>query len=367
MTGFDIFGASGAIGRRQSDREDVLVTQKITRRLVMSSAMALVGGAAVVDPPFPNGATLLVAGPGGGAVDSWAEWLAPALGRALPPGTPLRKDLVGGIDGVTGANQFEAQTVPDGNTALLLPGSAAMAWLVGDPRARFDVAHWVPALTGVTPGLVISRRTVEQALGGTKLRVAASGPAGPELPGLLALDLLGSHWDPILGLTDAAAIDALNSGQVDTICLYGHRVAEFAQRLGSAGFMPMFSYGSMDETGRRQRDPAFSQTPDASELLIDRPGSRALRRAWRATAAAAELEVALVLPQLTPAAMVALWRRACTQAIGSGAVQGQASALGVRPQGAPAATISTTALLADTAAQLELRQWLATRLNYRPT
>ncbi len=341
------------------------MTQKMTRRLVLGSALALAGGAAAVDPPFPNGAILLVAGPGGGAVDSWAEWLSPSLGRALPPGTQLRKDLVGGIDGVTGANQFEARTVPDGNTALLLPGSAAMAWLVGDPRARFDVAHWVPALAGVTPGLVISRITIGQAMRGAPLRVAASGPAGPELPGLLALDMLGTHWTPILGLTDNAAIDALTSGQVDTICLYGRRVADYAQQLGSAGFSPMFSYGSMDETGRRQRDPAFPRTPDASELLADRPGSVALRSAWRATAAAADLEVALVLPQLTPAAMVALWRRACAQAVN--AVQGQANALGVRPQGAPAATVSTAALLANTAAQLELRKWLATRLNYRPT
>jgi hypothetical protein len=212
---------------------------------------------------------------------------------------------------------------------------------------------------------MISRTTIGQAMEGAPLRVAASGPAGPELPGLLALDMLGTQWTPIFGLTDNAAIDALTSGQVDTICLYGRRVADYAQQLGSAGFSPMFSYGSMDDTGRRQRDPAFPQTPDASELLADRTGSVALRRAWRATAAAAELEVALVLPQLTPAGMVALWRRACAQAVS--AVQEQANALGVRPEGTPAATISTAALLANTAAQLELRRWLATRLNYRPT
>ena len=343
------------------------MTQKISRRLVLGSAMALAGGATVLIPPFPNGATLLVAGPGGGAVDSWAEWLAPGLGRALPPGTPLHKDLVGGVDGVTGANQFEARTVPDGNTAMLLPGSAAMAWLVGDPRARFDAAHWVPALAGVTPGLVISRVPIGRVQNGSALRVAASGPAGPELPGLLALDLLGATWTPIYGVADAASLEALSSGQVDVICLHGYRVAEFARLLGSSGFVPMFSYGSVDETGRRQRDPAFPNTPDASELLAGRPVSTALLNGWRATAAAAELEVALVLPQLTPAAMVALWRRACAQAVGSGPIQEQASALGVRPQGAPAATLSTSAVLADTAAQLELRNWLLTRLNYRPT
>ena len=262
---------------------DVLVTQKISRRLVLGSAMALAGGASVLDPPFPNGATLLVAGPGGSAVDSWAEWLAPSLGRALPPGTPLRKDVVGGVDGVTGANQFEARTVPDGGTAMLLPGSAAMAWLVGDPRARFDASHWIPGLAGVTPGLVMSRIPIGRVQSDAPLSVAASGPAGPELPGLLALDLLGARWTPVYGIADAAALEALSSGQVDAICLHGTRVPEFARLLGSSGFVPMFSYGSVDDTGRRQRDPAFPNTPDASELLAGRQISPALLKGWRAT------------------------------------------------------------------------------------
>ncbi len=95
--------------------------------------------------PFADGATLLVAGPESGATDRWAALLGPALGRGLPPGTQVHTEAVGGPDGVTGANQFEARTTPDGTTALLLPGSAALAWLVGDPRARFDAAHWMPA------------------------------------------------------------------------------------------------------------------------------------------------------------------------------------------------------------------------------
>ena len=340
------------------------MTQTITRRLVLGSALA-VGAAGPAAPLFPEGATLLVAGPEGGPVDSWAGWLAPSLGRALPPGTTLRKDVVGGIDGVTGANQFEARTVPDGGTALLLPGSAAMAWLVGDPRARFDVGQWIPALAGVTPGLLMSRSPIVAGAASRPLRIAAAGPAGPELPALLALDLLGVPWIPVFGLADTTANGALFAGEVDAVCLHGRRVVEFAQLLGSAGVVPAFSFGSVDEAGRRQRDLAFPTTPDVSEMLASQ-AETPLRKAWRATAAASELEVALVLPHLTPAALVALWRRACSQAIDSGPVQEQASAVGVRPLGAPAATASTMATIADSASQLELRNWLATRLNYRP-
>ena len=341
------------------------MTRPLTRRCVLGAASLVVLGAATA-AAFPDGATLLVAGPGGGAVDGWAEWLAPGLGRALPPGTSVRKDVVGGADGVTGANQFEARTVPDGATALLLPGSAAMAWLVGDPRARFDAAHWVPALAAVTPSLIVGRRGLRDA-SGARLRIAASDAVGAALPAMLALDLLGVAWEPVFGLSGPAATHALAVGQVDAVCLHGRMVQEQAASLAALGAKPLLSFGGVDASGNPQRDPGFPETPELTELLAARGADATLVRAWRATAAASELDVAMVLPQLTPASMVALWRRAVAQALGSGAVQAQASAVGVRPLPAPAATASTAALLADAAAQLELRRWLATRLDYRPT
>jgi hypothetical protein len=341
------------------------VTAAITRRLFLGSAtIAATIAASPAAPPFPDSATLLVGGPGGSPADSWAEWLSPGLGRALPPGTQIRKDIVGGADGVTAANQFEARIVPDGSTAMLLPGSAAMASLVGDPRARFDVAHWVPALAGVTPGLVVSRLSVARVMGGFPVRIAAINSTGPELPAMLALELLGAKWEPLFGLSDTAAMDALGQGQVDVVCLHGRRVAEMAQVIGSIGAQPLFSFGCMDEAN--QRDPAFPGVPAMSELLASRQGDEALRRAWYATAAASDLDVAMVLPQFTPASIVALWRHAATQAMGTATVQAQASALGVRTVAAPAATTTTAAVVADASGQIALRSWLAQRLDYRP-
>ena len=343
------------------------MTISITRRLLIASACTALPGAAFAMPtPFPDGATLLVGGPGGGAADCWAEWLAPGLGRALSPGTALRKDVVGGADGVTAANVFEARTVPDGSTALLLPGSAAMAWLVGDPRARFDTAQWVPALAGVTPGLVISRVPAQAILSGAPVRLAATTADGADLPAMLALDLLGANWSPVFGLSEGTAAAALAQGQVDAVCLRGRRVPEMAPALAASGAQPLCSFGGIDESGRRTRDPAFPELPTVSELLAAR-GDRdaALRRAWSATAAASDLDIAMVLPQLAPAAIVALWRRATLVAC-SAAVQAQATALGVRPLCALAANASTAAVVADAPAQLALRGWMAKRLDYRP-
>jgi hypothetical protein len=337
----------------------------IGRRAMLGLGAAIVTGAAAATT-FPEGATLLVAGPSGSTVDLWAEWLEPTLQRVLAPKAGLHRDLVGGVDGVTGANQFEARIAPDGTTALLLPGAAAMAWLVGDPRARFDAARWVPALAGVTPSLVASRISTAHILAATPLRIAASGPAGPDLPALLALDLLGANWSPVFGLNETAAQQALAQGAVDAICLHGRRVVEMARNLAAAGVPPIFTFGMVDETGQPQRDPAFPDVPDAAELLGASLPEDQLRNAWRATVAAGQLEVALVLPRFTPAAMVALWRRACAQAAESDMVQAQAGPIGVRPLPGLAATASTSAVTADAAALLALRHWLATRLDYRP-
>jgi len=334
------------------------------RRAVLGLGAAMLAGAATTT--LPEGATLLVAGPSGSTVDLWAEWLEPTLQRVLAPKAGLHRDLVGGLDGVTGANQFEARIAPDGATALLLPGAAAMAWLVGDPRARFDAARWVPALAGVTPSLVASRVSTARILAAAPLRIAASGPAGPDLPALLALDLLGANWRPVFGLNDAAAQRALAQGAVDAVCLHGRRVVETARDLAATGAPPIFTFGMVDDAGQPQRDPAFPDVPDATELLGAPLPEDRLRNAWRATVAAGQLEVALVLPRLTPAAMVALWRLACAQAAESETVQAQAAPVGVRPLPAPAATASTAAVTADAAALLALRHWLATRLDYRP-
>ena len=116
--------------------------------------------------------------------------------------------------------------------------------------------------------------------------------------------------------------------------------------------------------GRPQRDAAFDTLPDASELIAGRVANDRLVAAWRATVGAADLDMALVLPQQAPAAMVALWRRACTQAAGS--VQSLAQAISVRTLTSPAATAVTSAATPDTASLLELRRWLAERLDYRP-
>jgi hypothetical protein len=326
--------------------------------------------AAVAAVPFPEGATILVAGPDGGRLGRWGDTMAAALDQTLPPGTRVRTTCTGGIDGVTGANQFEARVPPDGATLLLAPGAAALDWLVGDPRAHFDAEHWVPVMAGVTPAIVMARANVTLGTSAA-VRVAASGPVGPQLPALLGLELLGAEVTPVFGLADQdAARAAFVADKVDVVLAWGQSVPAQVDALCEAGAKPLFGLGSLDANGVAGRDPAFPDVPTLSEQFVELHGAKpsGVRfDAWRATACVTRLEFGLVLPRLTSAAMVALWRRAASQAAGQPGVQEFASRVAVLPLEGVAAAAAMTGVAVDPGALLELRGWLATRFNWRPT
>jgi hypothetical protein len=64
--------------------------------------------------------------------------------------------------------------------------------------------------------------------------------------------------------------------------------------------------------------------------------------------------------------MVALWRRAGSDATAALGVQVVSTALNVRLLAAPAVTANAEATAADAATLTELRRWLAGQFNWRP-
>jgi hypothetical protein len=101
-------------------------------------------------------------------------------------------------------------------------------------------------------------------------------------------------------------------------------------------------------------------------MRLGRAPNGALYDAWCAVAAATKLDFGLVLQQLTPAGMVALWRRAGADAVASLGLQVTSTAIGVRLLAGSDATASTSATAASAASLTELRRWLANRFNWRP-
>ena len=349
-------------------------TGHTTRRAILAlSTAALAARTARANEALSDSPTLLVAGPAGGRVDRWATQLTAALTPALPAGTRLRPTQVGGEDGVTGANQFTTRVTPDGNTVLLIPGDAALAWLVGDPRARFDAAKWLGVAAGIAPAVVCGPEGLSTRAGlppntglppNNRIRVGMSGPISPDLAALLGLELAGFATTPVFGVLDqGTAAQALASRAADAVLLRGAAIASNLGALSQIGVTPLFTLGAIAGEGH---DALLHQTPSLPEFVAARGQTPApdLLAAWRAIAAAAQTEYALVLPQLTAASLVALWRQAGNQAAASPDLRDETGR--TRSVGTPLAQALTQAMAPDVPAITALRTWLATRLNWRP-
>jgi hypothetical protein len=320
-------------------------------------------GAAESGERFPDRVTLLVAGPAGGTLDQVARTLGNGLQQHLPAGTQLSRTAVGGVDGVTGANQFATQTGPDGSTAMLLPGAATLAWLAGDNRVHFDPSRWLPILARSSPAVVLGREGAPPIGAGRQIRVASGGPVSPALAAMLAVDLLGADVVPVYGLGEpAAAAAALQAGAVDVALVRGMmQLASLTGRFPAV--RPRFSFGMRDAGGTLRRDLEVPEVPTLVEysaaLGRTLPGGPRFE-AWCCAAGAARLQYALVLPSLTPPSAVALWRQAGSQAL----APDLASSMDMFY--ASAASLLLRSLSPGGAALLDLRAWLAERLGWQP-
>ena len=349
-------------------------TARLARRHLLAAGLAVPlfaarrAAAALPSQPFRDGATLLIAGPVNGRLDRISAHLAGALLPGFPSGTPINRLARGGPDGVAGANEFAARVTPDGLTALLLPGVAVIEWLAGDSRCHFDANRFVPVLGGLTSRVLLGRNGVNLADSATPVRVAAARPVGPDLPALLGIDLLGARAVPVFGLEGVAARAALARGEVDAVLVQGADIAEARLALATLA-TPLFSFGMIDADGRLAADPTLPDVPHLPALyeqMRGTPPSGAIYAAWRSAAAAAILDFALVLPALTPPPMVALWRAAGHEVIADQGWQQSAGIEATRILAGPETTLCLGTLAARPLALLDLRRWLAERLDWHP-
>lgn len=319
--------------------------------LGMAGLCTAAGPPAFSSPAFPPMATLLVSGPPGGWLDRWADLVAPSLARALPGRSRLARRTLGGVDGVTGANNFDALVPPDGATALMVPGAAPLLWMAGDLRAQFNPSRWVPAWAALGPAVLLSRAPLAP---GQPLRVPALGAAGPALPMLLALDLMGV---PVRLLPPAEA----RAPEIDAVFLSGPGVLAGIEALQPAGLRPVLALGTPDAAGVWGRDPAFPDLPTAVHQAGVRASSKGLLKALRATAAAVQMDAALVLPELCPAGLAATWRQASTAVSADPDMLTAAAAQGIRPGNAAMASAVLAAIVEGGPAIPALREWIAAR------
>jgi hypothetical protein len=349
--------------RRQSLRLPLaacLTSLPLTSLIAPSRSRAASLADSSVPPPFPDRPLVIVAGADDGPLSPYARAIADGLDQRLPATQAVRIRPSGGADGVTAANQFEASELPDGHATLMVSGAAAMAWLRGDPRAQYDIGHWLPVLTSLVSGVVLAGPP-------SHLRndtlLAFEGDAGMVLPAVLGLDLIGVPRIRVVQVDDAAA--ALQRQEVDVAFLRGERTADRMEQATAAGGVPLFSLGDLDSANQLQRDPFLPHVPILPELLAsraDRHIPSALLTAWNASAAAARLEMALLLPWLTPAGTVSWWRGACGDiALPSplNAAEPEHAATANRVlRTDPTANFGIAALAIDSATSLALHRWM---------
>lgn len=312
---------------------------------------------------------ILVGGLPGGRTDRWAHAISLGLQTILSPNTALRIETAGGRDGVTGANRLQTLVAADGHTGALLPGAAAIAYLTGDLRVHFRPGEWIPILAGINPGVIVVRGGLARLARPNPLRLAAAAPESPDLAAILAFERLGVPIAPIFGLRDVSAVArAFRLGEADAVLLAGEDIPADLASLQAADGSAICTLGSPDQDGGTKRDQHFPALPTVEELALSRNVATlpaALERAYQAVLAASRLDFVLILPRLTPAVSVALWRQAALGATGQSALQSAAAASAISLT-VESAGLALSPIAAPPDALLALRQFLFTRFGWRP-
>jgi len=321
-----------------------------------------------------NSRILIAAGPDGTSISRWAAACALALGPGFPGNPTLETQPTGGLDGVTGANRFDALVAADGSTAAMFPGATLIAWLIGDSRVHFDPTHWVPVMAATNSGVLVVRMPANTAptpqniaICGS-LKLAVDDPQSNDLAALLALERIGVPTSPIFGLrsTDAKT-RAFLAGEADAVFLCGEGVPEDIAPLAANGGVPVFSLGRMGDDGRLTADPLFQSLPDAMSFGAAGGGSLAApyAGAYAAAAAAARLDFLVTLPHLTDPNSVALWQQAAIAAIATPALDSAADASSVNLRSAAGTAAELNALALSPDDQSALFTFLQTRYGWR--
>jgi hypothetical protein len=347
----------------------------VRRRQLVSAAMGTAAAAALPGRAFAQMAhiqlalaelfgigapAITVAGPDDSEAGIWARRLQPVLQSRLPPAHRLQLRFVGGRDGVTGANQFDARAAADGSQALMFPGTIAMPCLAGDSRVRFETAHLSPVMAAMTQGVVMMRGSLT-ARRSRPLRVACHGALEPGSVALLGFDLLAVPAEPVAAAP--SPFEAATHDAADAVLLSGPQAGVQHRALASIGWQPAFALG----------DPAsgvwpqsMTAPPLASLLAAGRGGADPLLAAWNALAAACLTPVALALPPMCPADAVARWRQACSACLSDPDIVLLTSTNAIRLVDGDQAASVIAAALAPADAQAAFRFWLQKRLAWRP-
>ncbi|MBI2509144.1 MAG: tricarboxylate transporter, partial [Betaproteobacteria bacterium] len=259
--------------------------------------------------------------PGGGA-DTYARALAPHLEKHLPGHPTIIVRNIPGGGSVPGANQFEARAKPDGLTALAVSSSTVFNSVFAKKKVKYQVNGWQPVVLSpqgtvvyLAAGLGVQSAKDIAKLKNQNLKFGGKTPTSSEMRMALAMELLGIDVNFIWGVERGEARLAMERGEFnisyDTTPAYNKHVVALIK---SGKFVPLFTFGVLDNKGNYVRDPNFPDLPsfvEVYEMVHGKKPSGAPFEAFRTVFQMAIMaSKGLVLPAGTPQPVVDAWRTA---------------------------------------------------------
>lgn len=304
--------------------------------------------------------SLLVGGTQNSKIGQLATQLATIFSKNLQDPAILPLHFTTGYDSVTASNLFDTRTSQDGTTALITSGSAIIAALSADPRVHFDYERWIPILTSLTPTVVIARQpfhnSIPDLLKNRTMKVGVSTIISKELPTLLAVELLQINTHPVVGLTTfTAGIEALRKREIDILQIDSPEGFAELPKLLQEGFHIFFSF---------ENNPTYG--PNFSSLYTKLPHYRmgnTLFEIWQTLALAARINLAMVLPMLTPSELVTKWRFYADKLVQDSDFLPIMQQNNMFVQSNLKSITTFAQLIPSTTATLALRRWLSLKLT----
>ncbi|MDI2090018.1 hypothetical protein [Commensalibacter oyaizuii] len=307
-----------------------------------------------------NSLSLIVGSPQNSDLGRWSSRIASAFAQGFQFNDPLPLRYTTGYDGVTAANLFDTRIAPDGNTALITSGNTIIAAMAGDKRVHFDYERWIPIITTLSPSIAIARQpfhnSIPDLLKNRTMKVAVSNILGKELPTLLGISLLQINAVPVTGLTTHdMAVKALRNREVDVIQLSTAQGFADLPILLKEGFHVFFSLDNSTQYG-----PNFISL--YNQLHHSREGNTLLE-AWNALTLAARMDIAVILPMLTPSALVTKWRLCTSKVLQTPDIIQIAQQSNLTFQENPACNDTINQMSPSIITTMALRRWLTMKMS----
>ncbi|MDR5907436.1 hypothetical protein [Franzmannia qiaohouensis] len=263
----------------------------------LSAAMLVAGGAIAAAPAmaddFYEGKTIEIVVPfgEGGATYVAAKFLEPFLEKHLPGNPRVDVQTRPGGGSILGANWFEQNAEPDGETILFTTSSTSNPYVLGMDAVEYDLAAMRPAYSLPFGAVIyVSPRTGIDSPAGLKepdmpLIYGGIAAAASDLPTLLAFELLDLDIQTVLGF-DGRGPARLSFERGETNIDFQFTPAYMSQvvdmvEAGTA--VPIMTGGSVGEDGiLSARDTAFPDYPSVYEVYEELYGEAPSGVEWDA-------------------------------------------------------------------------------------